>query len=126
MTSQGHRTTLQERLDILTKAQAGQPDPEIAATVGRSVWTVRKWRRRAQHQGREGLSSQMGRPLVGALGSFPPEIPQALRALRQAHPGWGPLTLRLELEDDPGFAHTRLPSRSRIAVFLKQEHLVRP
>lgn len=126
MTSQGHPTTRQERLDILTQAQAGQTDPQIAAQLGRSIWTVRKWRRKASRLGSEGLFSRMGRPSTGPLGAFPPQRADALRTLRQAHPGWGPITLRLELENDPRLAQGKLPSRARIAVFLKQEHLVRP
>jgi hypothetical protein len=41
--------------------------------------------------------------------------------MRKTHPGWGPLTIRVELEKDPRFVGMRLPSRSRIAAFLKQE-----
>jgi hypothetical protein len=46
--------------------------------------------------------------------------------MRNAHPGWGPVTLRAELEDDPVYAIERLPSRARIAAFLHQEGLTRP
>src|SRR6266567_8136132 len=62
MLRRGQTTTFPERLDITERAAAGQSDPEIAAALGCSVWTVRKWRRRGQHQGRTGLNSQMGRP----------------------------------------------------------------
>ncbi len=65
MIRRGQTTNLQERLDISERAAAGQSDPEIAAALGCSVWTVRTWRRRSQHQGRIGLSSQMGRPTTG-------------------------------------------------------------
>jgi transposase InsO family protein len=106
-------------------AVAGQTDPDIAAAMGLSVWTVRKWRRRAQREGRPGLASCLGRPPTGALGHFPSEIREAVRQMRQAHPGWGPLTIRTELEGDPRFAGRKLPSRSRIAAFLKQEGLTR-
>lgn len=125
MGQRGVRTTLEERIEIAQRAQAGETDPAIAAAMGRSVWTVRKWRRRYQAQEQEKRAPPMGRPPSGALGSFPPEIREALRQLRKEHPGWGPETLRLELE-----AHlpesSRLPSRSRIAAFLRQEGLVRP
>src|SRR5579859_2049700 len=47
------------------RAASGQSDPEIAAALGCSVWTVRKWRRRGQHQGRTDLSSQIGHPTAG-------------------------------------------------------------
>ncbi len=62
MLRRGQTTTFQERLDISERAAAGQSDPAIATALGCSVWTVRKWRRHAQHQGRSGLISQMGRP----------------------------------------------------------------
>ena len=58
----GQTTTFQTRLEISEYAAAGLNDSQIAKTVGCSVWTVRKWRRRTLHQGRIGLTSQMGRP----------------------------------------------------------------
>src|SRR5438105_6062120 len=60
MRRRGQTTTFQERLDITERAAAGQSDPEIAAELGCSVWTVRKWRRCGQHQWCTGLNSQMG------------------------------------------------------------------
>ena len=121
----GQTTTLQERLDITERAAAGQSDPEIAATLGCSVWTVRTWRRRRQHQGRTGLSSHMGRPITGPLSTLPQGMRDAILHLRRTHPGWGPDTLLAELRVDPGFAHHSLPSRSRIAALLKAEKLSR-
>ena len=64
-------TTLQDRIIIGELAEAGNPDPWIANAVGWKVPTVRKWRRRAQRQGRKGLTSSMGRPTTGALSTFP-------------------------------------------------------
>jgi DNA-binding CsgD family transcriptional regulator len=52
MLRRGQTTTLQERLDIGERAAAGESDPEIATALGCSVWTVRKWRRWGQQQGR--------------------------------------------------------------------------
>jgi hypothetical protein len=121
----GRATTLQERLTILERSEAGASDPAIAEELEISVWTVRKWRRRGQRQGRAGLTSAMGRPKSGALASFPPEVRQAINAMRDEHPGWGPLTLLTELQADPRFAAKRLPSRSRIAVYLKEQGKVR-
>ena len=51
MIRRGQTTTFQERLEIIERATAGQSDPEIAAALGCSVWTVRKWRRRGCDQG---------------------------------------------------------------------------
>src|SRR5215813_11309138 len=112
MLRRGQITTFQERLEITERAAAGQSDPKIAAALGCSVWTVRKWRRRGQHQGRTGLSSQMSRPTSGPLGTFPAEMRDAIVHLRRTHPGWGPNTLLAELRVDHRWTDYRLPSRS--------------
>lgn len=96
MIRRGQTTTFPERLDITERAAAGQSDPEVAAALGCSVWTVRKWRR-GQHQGRSGLNSQMGRPTTGPLSTFPAGMRDAILHLRQTHPGWGTATLLAEL-----------------------------
>jgi helix-turn-helix protein len=125
MIRRGQTTTFQERLDITERAAAGQSDPAIAAALGCSVWTVRKWRRRGQHQGRAGLSSQMGRPTTGPLSTLPMGMRDAILHLRRTHPGWGPNTLLAELQVDPRWAYPPLPSRSRIAALLGAEKLTR-
>ena len=125
MVQRGRATTLEERIEIGERWQAGETDPEIARALGRSVWTVRKWRRKYQRKGRSGLISCLGRPAVGALGTFPLEVRGAVLEMRDDHPGWGPLTIGVELEHAPRFAGMRLPSRSRIAAFLKQEERTR-
>ena len=68
MTQRGQRTTFNERIEIGERCQAGQTDPAIAQAMSISVWTVRKWRRKYQRDGRSGLASRMGRPATGALG----------------------------------------------------------
>jgi len=121
MAPKGRTTSLAERVEIGERWESGQKDPKIAAVMGLSVWTVRKWRRRYKKEGRVGLISRMGRPSTGSLGQFPLKIHDAIREMREKHPGWGPLTIRTELEGDRRFAGLRLPSRPRIAAFLKQE-----
>jgi transposase len=118
-------TTLQQRLEIVKRAQAGETDAEIAQALSYSVWTVRKWRRRERDHGRAGLSSKQGRPTTGALGTASREIREAVRAMRQANSGWGPETIRIELGQDKRFKGHHIPSRARIAAFLKQEGLTR-
>jgi hypothetical protein len=125
MLRRGQTTTFQERLDITERAAAGQSDPEIAAALGCSVWTVRKWRRRGQQQGRTGLNSQMGRPPTGPMSTLPAGMRETILHLGRAHPGWGPTTLLAELRVDPRWADHPLPSRSRIAALLKAEKLTR-
>jgi transposase InsO family protein len=123
---QGNRaTTLQQRLEISERAESGETDPQIATAMHLSPATVRKWRRRAQREARGGLVSHMGRPRTGALGRAPLELRDAVRELRLAHPGWGPQTLRLELAHDRRFVGLRIPSRARLAAFLKVEKLTR-
>jgi hypothetical protein len=123
---QGNRaTTLQQRLEISDRAERGETDPQIATALHLSPATVRKWRRCAQREGRSGLGSHMGRPRTGALGQTSRELRDAARELRLAHPGWGPQTLRLELAHDRRFVGLRIPSRARLAAFLKVEKLTR-
>lgn len=125
MRRRGQTTTFQERLEIGEKAEVGYSDPEIAGMIDCSVPTVRKWRRRYQKQGRVGLVSKMGRPATGALGSKPAAMREIVREWREGQPGWGPDTLLSELERRSHWRKGQLPSRSRIAAFLKQEGLTR-
>lgn len=126
MGEKGRVTTLKERIEIGERWEAGQTDPEIAQAMGRSVWVVRKWRRKYEREGRSGLASRMGRPATGALGQFPKRIREVIRQMRTANSGWGPDTIRTELEKSSEFKNVKLPSRPRIAAFLKQENFTRP
>jgi hypothetical protein len=125
MAQRGRRTTLKERIEVGERWEAGQTDPEIATAMGISVWTVRKWRRKYQREGRSGLVSRMGRPATGALGRFPLELRDAVGEMREGNPGWGPLTILTELGEDEHFKHLKLPSRSRVAAFLKEKRFTR-
>jgi transposase InsO family protein len=119
-------TCLQERVLIQELSQSGMSDLQIARQMGLSVHTVRKWRRKGQAQGMQGLVSQMGRPAQGFLSSFDPQIGATLRAWREAHPGWGAKTLEAELLRSEPLAGRRLPSRRSIACWLNQEDFTRP
>jgi transposase len=125
MQRRGQKTTFQERILISELAEGGHTDAEIAAYLGCSVWTVRKWRRIFERKGRDGLTTQVGRPPTGVLSTMSPELQTTLRALREAHPGWGPESLLATLRADPAWSTSRLPSRSRVAAFLKQAGLTR-
>ena len=118
-------TTLEDRMTIVALAKAGHTDSDIAERSGWSVSTVRKWRRREAEHVLNGLASQMGRPATGAMSTFSPDIKETLQALREAHPGWGPLTLRVELEEDVFWRDKALPSRTTIARWLKGAGLTR-
>src|SRR5512136_3112550 len=115
MARRGQTTSLAERVEIGERWEAGQKDPEIGVAMSLPVWTVRKWRRKYQKQGRPGLSSRMGRPRTGALGQSPLELRDTIRDMRKAHPGWGPVTIRTELAGMSHFTGRKLPSWPRIA-----------
>lgn len=117
-------TPLEQRVVIWELAQSGQCDRAIAQHLGLSQSVVRKWRRRAQRLGRAGLGVHLGRPARGALSHWPDEVRAHIRQMRRDHPGWGPLTLRTELARWPQAPHP-LPSRARIAAYLKAEGLPR-
>lgn len=125
MSKKGQPTTLEERVTIAERASAGQRSREIAEELGRSVATVRKWRQRYHREGRAGLVSKMGRPAAGALAQASAEMKDAILAMREKHPGWGAITLRLELAKDERFAGQKMPSRARIAAYLKEQQKVR-
>jgi len=125
MSIKGQDTSFAERLEIGERWEAGQSDTAIALALQRPLPTIRKWRRRYQHTGRDGLVSKMGRPATGALGGCSREIVDEVLRMREAHPGWGPLTILVELRKDTRFDGLRLPSRARIAVYLKQKEKVR-
>ena len=125
MSKKGQITTLEERVAIAERANAGQSSREIAKALSRPLATVRKWRQRYNREGRAGLSSQMGRPAAGALAQSPAEMKDAILELRDKHPGWGATTLRLELSKDARFAGQKIPSRARIAAYLKEQKKVR-
>ncbi len=125
MRQRGQTTTFQTRLEISEYATAGLNDTQIATAVGSSVWTVRKWRRRANQRGRVGLASQMGRPAAGPMSTFPHEVREAILHLRRLHPGWGPNTLLAALKTNTSWQDQPLPSRARIASLLKYAGLTR-
>jgi transposase-like protein len=121
----GHTTSLQVRLEMMEQASAGLNDTQIATDLGCSLWTVRKWRRRALKRGRVGLTSRMGRPATGPVSTFPKELQQAILHVRKLHPGWGPATLLVARKMDAYWGDQPLPSRAHIARPLKQAGLTR-
>jgi transposase len=125
MSQKGKTTTLEERVLIGEMAKAGRTSREIGLELGRPLATVRKWRQKYAREGRDGLLSLMGRPTAGALASAPAEMKDAILELREKHPGWGAQTLRLEIIKDVRFTGLCIPSRSRIAAYLKERQKIR-
>lgn len=118
-------TRLAERIDILESSEAGEETWRISRRLGWRMSTIRKWRNRGRKLGRVGLVSHMGRPASGALSSFPEEVSKTLLRWRQEHPGWGPVTLRKELEQHPAFRGAKLPGPASIGRFLKDQGMTK-
>jgi len=70
MSQKGQTTSLSERIEIGERSKEGQTDRQIAEAMQRPLATIRKWRRRDQHQGRAGLASRMRRPKQGHWVTF--------------------------------------------------------
>jgi transposase len=119
------RTSLEERVEIVTLIEAGKTDKEIADATGWCERTVYKWRRRVRVQGRSGLSSDYGRLKRGAMSSYPAGMSGQVLAWRRAHPGWGPRTLHAELKRSEAFAGEKLPSPAAIGRLLQEQGLSR-
>lgn len=116
-------TSLRDRVLIDELAKDGLTDRRIANQLQLSSHTVRKWRRQLQRLGKAALVSQMGRPKRGAMSTFSGRQREQLRSWRRGHPGWGPKTLRAELQRSKAFRGQRIVSRPTIARWLKQEGL---
>jgi len=111
-----------EREQIFQAKLRGSTLPEIAAELGCSVETARKWWRRAREYGRAALSSsKLGRPATGILSHFAPCLIAQALSLKRANPRWGAARVRLELQQDPTLHAFVLPSRSRLALLFKTE-----
>lgn len=116
-------TSLAERIDIVESSATGEATWRISRRLGWREATIRKWRKRGHQQGRAGLVSSMGRPVKGALSSFPEEISTTLLRWRQEHPGWGPLTLHQEMAQHPAFVGQHIPGSASIGRFLQAQGL---
>lgn len=121
----GKKMEHSEKLACMERVKTGQTDDQIAQETGWSVWTIRKWRRAYLQQGEAGLALLMGRPKRGILSTYPAEMRSELANLRKEHPGWGPITLIAEMSQLPAWFEQALPSRARVAAFLKEKQAVR-
>jgi len=111
-----------QKEQIYTEKVRGRSLPAIAAAVGCSPATVRKWWRLARDHGRAALhQSRQGRGATGVLSRCPAVVKERALALKRDHPAWGPDRVLGELQSDQTLAALRLPSRSRLAVLFKAE-----
>ncbi len=125
MPKRGKKMPFEERLACVKQIAEGKTFQQIAQETGWSRWTIRKMHRAHQKDGEAGLAVKMGRPARGALSSYPMQVCVEIKQMRDDHPGWGPLTLLAELRRHPAYIATSLPSRARVAAFLKAKKLTR-
>jgi len=119
-------TTMEERIEIVERAEKGEPTWRIARHLHCRPETVRKWHNRWLQHGRDGLVSHRGRPKSGTLSSFAAEITETLVRWRTAHPGWGATTLLAELKRHSCFIGQELPSTASIDRFLQERKFPTP
>jgi transposase-like protein len=114
--------TLAEKERIYLDKLRGLSIPEIAAALGCSGSTVRKWWRYARDHGRTGLqTTHPGRPATGLFSRFAPQVTIRALALKREHRRWGPKRVLVELQRDPTLTGCTLPSPSRLAVLFRTE-----
>lgn len=66
----------------------------------------------------------MGRPRQGVLSTYPAQMVEHIKQLRQGHSGWGAQTLLVELEERYFYSPKELPSIDSVNRYLKQEGFV--
>ena len=71
------------------------------------------------------LSPKQGRPVRGALSSYPVKLRKQIYDLRNNHEGWGAITILLELEERYGYNRSDLPGQSSVARYLKDKGLIK-
>jgi transposase len=86
-----------ERQEIIRRTEAGERAPAIAASLGRSVRTVTRWRRAFRRAGADGLAYHSRRPHTAPPHTTAPEIVARIEAIRAAHLGWGARLIRRQL-----------------------------
>ncbi len=113
--------TLEER-EQLRQCKLRHMTVRQAASEVRCSWsTARKWYRRLQREGLEGLNrSRRGRRKTGGLSRFDHKVADKALLHKTQHPGWGPKRVRIELQRDPELEGLRIPHASRLAIFFKE------
>ena len=112
--------TLAEKEWLYTEKLRGRSLSAIAADLGCSHQTARKWWRVGRDHGRTAFQqARRGRAATGVLSRFPPAVTSRALSLKREHPSWGPDRVQSELARDPILLGLRLPSRSRLAVLFK-------
>jgi hypothetical protein len=92
------RTTEIHRIDFYRRHLSGETYEEIGEYWGFSRECVRYWCRK-QKKGK-GVKSQWKGSKRGVLSQFSGDVVKKIQELREKHPRWGPISIRMELEED--------------------------
>jgi hypothetical protein len=105
---------MQQREVIARLAAERQTFRVIGAQVQVSVWTSRKWARRAKQGGLSALVSTLGRPPRGPLAGFDARVRYAALRLKLEHPHWGAAYIVKKMAERPGLCTLALPEATTV------------
>lgn len=112
--------TQAEKERIYQGKLAGCRLADLAHEIGCSLACARKWWRVGRKYGQTGLQAQRkARGPTGICAHFDPHLTAEAIRFKQAHPGWGPDRVRVELGQQAELAGRCVPSRSRLAALFK-------
>ncbi len=112
------QTSEGQRIEFYRRHLQGETYAEIADSCEVSLECVRYWCQK-QDKG-EGVQSQWHIPPRGPLSQFDESVRKKVLELREKHPRWGPISLRLQLEKEPELKGKRLPSAASIGRLLHE------
>lgn len=115
----GQRAALSEaeKQYLQRRKEEGASLRQIAEELPCAPETTRKWwrwlRKGKRPRGR-------GRPKRGVLSSYPEALREKMVTLKQAHPHWGPISVKLELRQDAEWAGVPFPSDARLSLLFRE------
>ena len=113
---------VEQRHKAVLEVLAGATITDVAQRNGVTRQTLHRWLRRYAFLGLAGLTDQPSRPAT-CPHQMSPETEVRLLELREEHPGWGPRSLRHQLQKEEVFP---LPGRSSIYRCLVRHGLIDP
>lgn len=110
------RTSEERRVEFYRRSLRGETYAAIAQDCEVSLECVRYWCQK-QKKG-QGIKSQWHHPKHGLLSQFHASVIEHITDLRKQHPRWGPISLRMHLDEELKLKGKRLPSPASIGRFL--------